>query len=163
MDAIFNNRKVSPRHYGIISECGILVPMRDGVKVNVNIFRPDGRGKFPALVGMAPFSLDYQDDYIWPSAARSSRVRGTPSVNIESGPRDFFVRRGYVKVIGASRGTGKSGGVYQYTSLKESEDICDLIEWCARQPWCDGNVGMAGIAYYAALEPLVAAMQPPHL
>jgi predicted acyl esterase len=103
VDAIFGDRKVSPRQYDIKNEYNVSVPMRDGVKVNVNIFRPDGKGKFPALVGMAPFHLDYQDDYIWPSAARSSRVRGSPAVNIESGPRDFFVRRGYVKVIGSSR------------------------------------------------------------
>jgi predicted acyl esterase len=163
VDAIFGDRKVSPRQYDIKNEYNVSVPMRDGVKVNVNIFRPDGKGKFPALVGMAPFHLDYQDDYIWPSAARSSRVRGSPAVNIESGPRDFFVRRGYVKVIGSSRGTGRSGGVYQYTSIKEVEDNYDLIEWAARQPWCNGCVGMAGIAYYAGLEPYIAALQPPHL
>jgi predicted acyl esterase len=163
MNAIFGDREISPRKYEIVTENNVSVPVRDGVKLNVNISRPDSKGKFPALVGLAPFHLDYQDDYIWPSAARSSRVRGAPGVNIESGPRDFFVRRGYAKVVGSSRGTGKSEGVYQYTSVKEVEDNCDLIEWAARQPWCDGNVGMAGIAYYAGLEPLVAAMQPPHL
>jgi hypothetical protein len=163
MDAVFGDRKVSPRQYEIRNEYDVSVPMRDGVKLNVNISRPDSKGKFPALVGLAPFNLDFQDDYIWPSAARSSRVRGTPSVNIESGPRDFFVRRGYVKVTGSSRGTGKSGGVFQYTGVKEVEDNYDLIEWVAKQPWCNGSVGMAGIAYYAGLEPLIAAMQPPHL
>jgi predicted acyl esterase len=163
MDAIFGGRKTSPRQYEIKNEYNISVPARDGVKLNVHISRPDARGKFPALIGLAPFHLDYQDDYIWPSAARSSRVRGSPSVNIESGPRDFFVRRGYVKITGSSRGTGKSGGVYQYTSFREVEDNFDLIEWAAKQPWCDGNVGMAGIAYYAGLEPLIATLEPPHL
>ena len=163
MDAIFGNWKVSKREHEIITLSNIPVTMRDGVKINVNISHPDDIGKFPALIGLAPFHLDYQDDYIWPSAARSSRVKGSPTVNIESGPRDFFVRRGYVKVTGSSRGTGKSEGVYQYTSIKEVEDNYDLIEWVARQPWCNGNVGMAGIAYYSGLEPLIATMQPPHL
>ena len=163
MDAIFGTYKVSQREFGIITEHNISVPMRDGVNINVNVSRPAGKGKFPALVALAPFNLDYQDDYIWPSAARSSRVRGSPSVNIETIPRDFFVRRGYVKIAGSTRGTGKSGGIFQYTSVREIEDTYDLIEWAAKQPWCDGNVAIAGIAYYAGVEPLVAAMQPPHL
>jgi putative CocE/NonD family hydrolase len=163
MGAIFGNHPVSNREYEITSERNIPVTMRDGVKINVHVFRPASRGRFPALTGLAPFHLDYQDDYIWPSAARTSRHRGTPTVNVESGPRDFFVRRGYIKIVGNSRGTGKSEGTYQYLGKKEIEDNYDLIEWAARQPWCDGNVGMAGIAYYSALEPQVAALQPPHL
>jgi uncharacterized protein len=163
MGAIFGNHPVSNREYEITSERNIPVGMRDGVKINVHIFRPASRGRFPALIGLAPFHLDYQDDYIWPSAARTSRTRGTPTVNVESGPRDFFVRRGYVKIVGSSRGTGKSEGTFQYLGKKEIEDNYDLIEWAARQPWCDGSVGMAGIAYYAALGPQIAALQPPHL
>ena len=163
MDAIFGAHQVSKREYEIISERDILVTMRDGVKLNVKVFRPDAKRKFPALIGLAPVNLDIQDSFIWPSAARSSRVNGTPTVDIESIPKDFFVRRGYVKVVGSSRGTGKSEGVYKYDSLEEKQDIYDLIEWTAKQPWCDGNVGMAGIAEFAALEPHIAALQPPHL
>jgi uncharacterized protein len=163
MCAISSQRNESKRQYEIISEYNVPVPMRDGIKINANIFRPDSKGKFPALVGLSPFHLDYQDDHIWPSAARSSRTRGAPTVNVESIPKDFFVRRGYVKIIGASRGTGKSEGVYQYTSPKEVEDNYDLIEWAAKQPWCDGNVALAGMAYYAVPDMAVAALNPPHL
>ena len=153
----------SRRKYEILAQRDVGVPMRDGISLNVHVFRPAAPGRFPALVGLAPFHLDFQDEYIWPSAARSSRTRGSPTVNVESIPRDFFVRRGYVKVVGASRGTGKSGGVYQYTSPQEALDNYDLIEWTAQQPWCDGNVGMAGIAYYAALQMATASLHPPHL
>jgi predicted acyl esterase len=117
MDTTIGTGKVSKREYEIKSERNILVPISDGVKVNVNVFRPDDSGKFPALVGMALFHLDYQDDYIWPSALRTSRVRGAPMINIESVLRDFFVRRGYVKVVGSTRGTGKSEGVLQHGSM----------------------------------------------
>ena len=163
MEAIFGQGKVSKREYGIKTERNVMVPMNDGVKINVNIFRPDAGEKFPALVSMSPFHLDFQDEYIWPSAARSSRYHGTPTVNIETVPKDFFVRRGYVKVTGSSRGTGRSEGVYQYLSKREVQDNYDLIEWAARQPWCNGNVGIAGIAYFTAIAPEVAALQPPHL
>ena len=45
----------------------------------------------------------------------------------------------------------------------EPKDGYDLVEWIARQPWCDGNVGMIGISYYACVQVFVAAEQPPHL
>lgn len=163
MDAYFLNGQISRRKYEIIVERNVKVPMRDGINLNVHIFRPHSEERFPALVGIAPTNLDVQDLHIWPSAARSSRINGTPTVVIESPPKDFFVRRGYVIVIGSSRGTGRSEGVYQYASPQEVRDIYDLIEWTALQPWCTGNIGMAGIAEYAALEPQVAALQPPHL
>ncbi|MFC1863717.1 CocE/NonD family hydrolase [Thermodesulfobacteriota bacterium] len=163
MDAIINTGKISKREYNIVSDRNIKVPMNDGIQVNVNVFRPDSDNKFPALVSMSPFNLDFQDEYIWPSAARTARVHGSPTVNIETIPRDFFVRRGYVKVTGSSRGTGKSGGVYQYVSEREIQDNYDLVEWAAKQPWCDGNVGIGGIAYFTALTPQIAALQPPHL
>ena len=46
---------------------------------------------------------------------------------------------------------------------KAQEDCYDLIEWVARQPWCDGNVGMIGISYFAMLQVPAAALRPPHL
>jgi predicted acyl esterase len=163
MNAIFRTGKLSKREYGIKVEHGVSVPMSDGVRLSTDVSRPDGPGKFPALVAMSPYHLDYQDAYIWPSAARSARAQGAPTVNIESVPRDFFVRRGYVKVLANSRGTGKSGGVLTYLSPQEVRDNYDLVEWAAAQPWCNGKVGLAGIAEFAALQPHIAALKPPHL
>ena len=82
-------------------------------------FRPDGKGKFPALLTMAAFNKDVQSERLWPAATRSRRIRGTPDAAIEAGPIDFFVRRGYVHIIGSVRGTGKSGGMYNYLSPRE--------------------------------------------
>ena len=39
----------------------------------------------------------------------------------------------------------------------------DLVEWAAAQPWCDGNVGMIGISYFAMTQLEAAVEQPPHL
>ena len=38
-----------------------------------------------------------------------------------------------------------------------------VIEWAARQPWCDGNVVLFGTSYYAVVQPQVAARRPPAL
>ncbi|MFC2014333.1 CocE/NonD family hydrolase, partial [Chloroflexota bacterium] len=82
---------------------------------------------------------------------------------IEAGNTEFFVSRGYVHVIADVRGTGYSEGEYVTFSREEQEDGYDLVEWIAGQPWCNGNVGMLGMSYFAIIQYLVAAQQPPHL
>lgn len=163
MDAIFGNKQISKREHEILSDRDIFIPMRDGVKVCVDVFRPEGRGKYPALVAMSAFNKDIQSDRIWPAASRSRRVRGVADASVEAGPIDFFVRRGYVYIVGAVRGTGKSGGAYNYLGSQEARDAYEVVEWAAKQPWCNGNVGMAGIGYYATHHAPVALMEPPHL
>jgi len=61
---------------------------------------------------------------------------------IEAGASDFFVPRGYVHVIANIRGSGGSGGTFGFFDGQERRDMYDLVEWVARQPWSDGNVGM---------------------
>lgn len=167
MDAIFGAgkmaKKISKREYNTLTERSLTVVMSDGVNIDIDIFRPDSRGKFPALVAMSPYNKDVQSDRIWPDAVRAKRVRGIGNGGIEAGPIDFFVRRGYVYIIGSVRGTGKSGGAYKFFDNREIKDICEVIEWAAGQPWCNGNVGTYGISYFGAVQTQVAAMQPPHL
>jgi uncharacterized protein len=163
MDAIIGTGKISKREYEIISNRNIPITMSDGVNIDVDIFRPEGRGKFPVLMGIAPFDKEIQSERIWPAATRSRRIRGLPDAAVEMPSVDFWVRRGYVLIIGSVRGTGKSGGVFQYMSQREIQDTCETIEWSARQSWCNGNVGMIGLGYYSAHQSLVAQLQPPHL
>ena len=42
-------------------------------------------------------------------------------------------------------------------------DFYDAIEWAAAQPWCNGNVGLSGISYYAINQWFVANLNPPSL
>jgi uncharacterized protein len=163
LDAIFGNKQISKREHEIVSTRDIFITMRDGVKVCVDVFRPETKGKYPALVAMSGFNKEIQSDRIWPGASRSRRIRGTADASVEAGPIDFFVRRGYVYIIGAVRGTGKSGGAYNYLGPEEARDAYEVVEWAAKQPWCDGNVAMAGIGYFATHHAAVAVMDPPHL
>ena len=165
MDAIIGTgtQKISKREYEIIEDRDVYIPISDGVKLNVDIFRPNSPGKFPALIAITAFNKDIQTKRIWPEASRSRRINGTPDAAIEAGPYEFFVRRGYVYIIGSVRGTGKSGGSFQFVSPQEIQDDCEVIEWAATQPWCNGNVGMMGIGDAGAYHPLVAMQRPPHL
>ena len=163
MDAMIGTGKISKRVYGIVADRNVSIPMTDGVAIDVDIFRPNDQGKFPALVAMSAFNKAIQSEHVWPAATRSRRIRGIPDACLEAGPTDFFVRRGYVHIIGSVRGTGRSGGAYNFLSPREVRDTYEVIEWAAKQPWCNGNVGMIGLGYFAALQTLVAALKPPHL
>lgn len=82
---------------------------------------------------------------------------------IEAGDTDFWVTRGYVHLIANVRGTCGSGGEFGFFDAQERRDMYDLVEWAAAQPWCDGNVGMIGISYFAMTQLEAAVERPPHL
>ena len=135
-----------------------MVPMRDGVSLCVDIYRPDSPERFPALLAIAGHNKDLQNPEIAgavpPQPAWSTMWQG----GAEAGDSDYLVSRGYVHVVGNPRGFGKSedGGSPHW-------DLYDLIEWMAVQPWCDGNVGMIGLSAYAMSQWHAAMLQPPHL
>ena len=143
---------------GVIRERDVYVPMRDGVNLCIDIYRPDTEEKLPALLAFAIYNKDMQSldltEKLPPQPAWSTLWTGP----MEAGDIRFIVSRGYVHVIGGPRGIGKSesGGSREW-------DCYDLIEWIARQSWCDGNVGMVGISGFGAEQLAVAKQQPPHL
>jgi predicted acyl esterase len=152
---------ISQPQYSIKAEKDVFVPVRDKVKLAVNIYRPDAKGKFPALLAMGGYGKELQDELIPPQPLYKSPVWDG---NIEAGDTTEIVPRGYVHVIADSRGIGKSEG--EYTGMwtdQEGRDGADLIEWIAKQPWCDGNVGMIGYSYYGGIQLKVAIEQPKHL
>ncbi len=145
--------------YIIKTEKDVYVSMRDGIKLAVDISRPEAERKFPALLSIVPYSKDVQ-------AIPLPRGYGFNEEwsQVEKGDTEFWVSRGYAHIVADVRGTGLSEGeFFNVFSKKEQEDGYDLIEWIARQPWCDGNVGMFGISWLAIIQYLVAAQQPPHL
>ena len=147
-----------PAYERMIRDTDVYVPMRDGVKLCVDIYRPDTTEKLPALLAFAIYNKDFQG----PDVAKDlpPQPAWTPlwTGPLEAGDTHFLVSRGYIHVIGSPRGVGKSegGGSRQWDSY-------DLIEWIAAQPWCDGNVGMVGISGFGAEQFHVAKQQPPHL
>ncbi|MEB4208532.1 CocE/NonD family hydrolase [Mycobacterium sp. 94-17] len=143
-------RNLSHPRYRTRRHINVRIPMRDGIELVADIFRPDAAGSFPALVAASPYARQLQD-------------LGAPAGFIEAGATDFWVPRGYVHVIVNLRGTGGSGGVFSFFDSQERRDMYDLIEWVGEQPWCDGNVGMLGISYFAMTQLEAAVERPPHL
>jgi uncharacterized protein len=126
----------------MIHETDVAVPMRDGVILRADLWRPAGRGPFPALLCRTPYGKDADRDEL--RFARSA------------------VERGFAVVIQDVRGRFASGGEYQ-PHKNEGRDGFDSIEWVAAQAWCDGNVGTFGLSYPGSVQWLAALEKPPHL
>ncbi|MBI2848058.1 MAG: CocE/NonD family hydrolase [Chloroflexi bacterium] len=152
------HEQISQPEYEVELEEDVLVSMRDGIRLSVDIYRPKGKGKFPALVSFSGFGKDQQKLPTSPVWQPSNRLRGTGGH--ECGEQWYFVPRGYVQVIPDPRGVGKSEGE---STLAYGQDGYDLIEWIARQPWCNGNVGMLGMSAFCWAQYQIAGTQPPHL
>jgi len=150
---------VSRPQHRVNTEKDVFVGMRDGVRVAVDIYRPDANVKVPALLGISPYGKDVQKLPIFEYPTDRDLGNG----GIEAGDTEYFVSRGYAHVIAEARGTGASEGSYGVFTGKEQQDGYDLVEWIAKQPWCDGNVGMLGMSYFGMIQLLVAAQNPPHL
>ncbi len=152
---------ISQPRYGIRTDKNISVKARDGIRLAVDVYRPDAPGKFPALLSLSPYGKELQALLMPPQSLGISAVWDG---NIEAGDIPYFVSRGYVHVIGDLRGSGASEGEFHgHFNKSEGEDGYDLVEWAARQPWCDGNVGMVGRSYFAQVQVKTAIEQPPHL
>ncbi|HEX4340770.1 MAG TPA: CocE/NonD family hydrolase [Polyangiaceae bacterium] len=143
-------RNLSLPEHSVTREDDLAVPMRDGVTLLADVLRPATPGRFPVLVAASPYPRQIQNT-------------GAPMGFIEAGASDFFVPRGYAHLIVNLRGTGGSGGTFGFFDSEERRDMYDLVEWAAAQPWCDGNVGMVGISYFAMTQLEAAVEQPPHL
>src|SRR3990172_7138479 len=52
--------QASEKKYAMIESRDVMVPMRDGVRLAVDVFRPDSRGKFPALLAISPYGKGIQ-------------------------------------------------------------------------------------------------------
>ena len=143
-------RNLSAPRSETVTANNVAVPMRDGIALHADIHRPASGDRVPALIAISPYP-------------RQMQHLGLPVGFVEAGETDFFVPRGYAHVIVNCRGSGGSGGRYALTGEAEHRDLFDLIEWIAAQPWCNGNVGMVGVSYFAIEQFNAALQQPPHL
>ena len=143
-------RNLSAPTHAARHDLNVAVTVRDGTRLLADVHRPDADGRFPALIAASPYPRQIQD-------------LGAPMGFIEAGVTDFWVPRGYAHVIANLRGTGGSEGTFGFFDAQERRDLHDLVEWAAAQPWCDGNVGMIGISYFAMSQLEAAVERPPHL
>jgi putative CocE/NonD family hydrolase len=144
--------------HGMIVQKDVDVPVRDGARLKADVFRPDDGGRFPAILNLGP----YQKDKLW-VPPETLEEKPNPYMNWETVNPLWWVPQGYAAVRVDGRGSGKSPGQCEPWSLAESIDFFDAIEWAAAQPWCNRNVGLSGISYFAINQWFAANHQPPSL
>ncbi|MFC3714273.1 CocE/NonD family hydrolase [Sphingoaurantiacus capsulatus] len=124
----------------------VTIKMSDGTLIAASLHLPQGDGPFPVLAIFYPYR---KDDFIGASTAY---------------PRTFFAEAGYATLLVDIRGYGSSGGPsYQAWDPREFDDGYEVVEWAARQDWCDGNVGIWGTSYGGAQALGIASKRPPSL
>lgn len=130
--------------------------MRDGVRLAGDIFRPAQDSRPTADVLPVIWTHDRYH--------RAKGGEGALTTKMDQGHLREMVRRGYVVAAVDARGCGASFGVYQGPfNPTETADAHEIIEWLAKQPWCNGSVGMYGGSYLGATQLLAASTRPPHL
>jgi uncharacterized protein len=137
------------------------MPMRDGVVLRADVYFPSGvaleegrraRGvrSEAATRGVWPVLLMRTAD------GRGGALHGVPALG------RYWAHKGFAFVAQDVRGRGGSGGVFR-PFAQEADDGRDTLDWIARQPWCDGDIGMTGEAYAGYTQWAVAAGRHPAL
>ena len=152
--------------YSVKVQKDIMVPMRDGVRLAIDVYHPDvdGNEKFPGILSFFGWGKELQEMTRW---LPLQEYYDSPlwDGSIEAGDIDYLVQRGYVHVIAEARNIGRSEGTGQRPSSMwvPPADTYDLLEWMTRQPWCDGNVGMTGACGFSNTQLELAENPPPAL
>jgi uncharacterized protein len=123
-----------------VKELHVHVPMRDGVLLSANVFRPNGPGAVPTILIRTPYGRG--DDW--------------------SPNHQAFVQHGYAVVVQDVRGRYESQGVFQPLT-QEPADGDDTLNWIAKQPWSNGKIGMTGGSYLGIVQWKVAVLNNSHL
>ena len=130
----------------IFHEQNLMVPMRDGVRLATDVYRPGRNGQpveeaFPLILQRTGYNKTGE--------------------RFEEQAR-YFVQRGYVVAIQDDRGTYASEGV-QTKYIGWGKDGYDAVEYLGELPYTDGQVGMWGTSYGAHTQATAAILNPSHL
>lgn len=118
----------------------VKIPARDGVKLNATVFTPHGQKQaLPVIFTFTPYIGDSYTDRAM-----------------------YFAKHGYVYALVDVRGRGNSGGEFE-PFVNEGRDGYDVVEWFAKQPYCNGKVTMWGGSYAGFDQWTVLKEFPPHL
>jgi uncharacterized protein len=122
------------------SQTKVKIPMRDGVGLAANLFRPAGATKVPTILIRTPYNK---------------------GAGLGPGYRQFL-NNGYAVVVQDVRGRYESEGVFN-SHDQEGPDGDDTVNWIASQGWSDGQVGMVGGSYLGIVQWKLALRNNPHL
>ena len=143
--------------YEVVVERDVMVPMRDGVRLACDVYRPgrDGRAAdaaFPVILERTPYGKGQM--------SRSERTARSVEPRSRAEVAAYFVRHGYVVVYQDCRGRYASEGTF-VKYLSDGNDGYDTVVWLTGQPWCNGTVGTMGLSYAAHTQWALDCPNPP--
>lgn len=137
---------------------------RDGTKLAISVHpptHPAGIGGLPTGFPV-PSGPDYSKPY--PTLIEYSGYGYANPDSPVNGIAAIANLMGFAVVDVSMRGTGCSGGAFDFFEPLQSLDGYDAVETIARQPWVKGHqVGMMGISYGGISQLFTARTHPPHL
>ncbi len=125
-----------------ISDTMVMVPMRDGVRLATDIYRPkDAAGPVPVILMKTPYDFN--------------EIQGFQLNIIHAS-----VERGYAVVVQNERGRYYSEGEWEILGLPRTDGY-DSITWLAEQEWSSGKVGTLDCSSSAEWQLALAAQNHP--
>jgi len=131
-----------------VIEQKVMVPMRDGVRLATDIYRPKTDKPVPVIFSRTPYNFN------------SWRDGKFDSGNLQTVSK--AIKRGYAYVVQNERGRYFSEGKWDILGTPTTDGY-DAIQWMAKQPWSNGKVGLIGCSSSAEWQMAVAALDPPGL
>lgn len=143
----------------MIIDRNVMVPMRDGVALATDIYRPDDSGRnggkaLPVIIERTPYDKR--------GISRSEVTATSPEPATRAEIAEFFAGHGFVVVMQDCRGRFDSEGEFE-KYVNEAEDGFDMFNWLMQQPWCNGRIGTMGLSYGAHTQCALACLNPPGL
>jgi len=124
----------------------LMVPMRDGVHLSTDVYRPKGDGKYATIFVRTPYNFNWYDvQYGVPRDATAALDA---------------VKRGYAYVVQNERGKFWSEGTWDILGPPRTDGY-DAIQWITTQSWSNGKLGTLGCSSTAEWQMGVAALGAP--
>jgi len=124
----------------------IMVPMRDGVRLATDVYRPKTDEPVPIIWSRTPYNFNS-----WRDGEMSTRTYRSALQ---------AVQRGYAYVVQNERGKFYSEGEWDILG-PPTTDGWDALDWMERQRWSNGKVGTLGCSSTAEWQMAVAALDHP--
>ena len=120
----------------------VMMPMRDGIRLATDIYRPKTVEPVPIIFSRTPYNFNsYRDGEL--STRTFSRAYEA-------------VKRGYAYVVQNERGRFFSEGEWDLLGTPTTDGY-DAFTWMSKQPWCNGNIATYGCSSTAEWQMAVAA------
>ena len=123
----------------------VMMPMRDGIRLATDIYRPKGAARVPTIFVRTPYNFNFWDV--------TNGVPGNMAAMLAA------VKKGYAYVIQNERGHYFSEGHYDILGTRADGE--DAMDWIAQQPWSNGRIGTTGCSSTAEWQMAVAGRRPP--